>query len=76
VTDTSMVFMMLMPPTASEIDATAASSQLKLLAAASWVASASAGSYMPKPLGLPLRRCSLRRSTSSTAFFTAFAEAG
>ena len=44
VTDTSMVFMMLMPPTASEIDAIAASSQLKLFAAASLVARASAGS--------------------------------
>jgi hypothetical protein len=58
-----MIFVMVMPLTASEIDAMVTSSQLRLLAAACWVASASVA------LGFSPHARELRPSRLAPLFF-------
>ena len=65
--DASMMFMMPMPPTTSEIDAIAPSTTLKIVFVRCSCLSSSSGTVISKSVTSLCRRWSMRRTTSATA---------
>ena len=72
-TETSIVFMMLMPPTRSDMEAIESSRRLKALAELSWLEKTSAEVKMLKSFGESLLNRCLWRNRSSTRCFASSA---
>jgi hypothetical protein len=65
--DASMMFMIPIPPTTSEIDAIAPSTMLKIVFVRCSCLSSSSGTLISKSVTSLWRRWSMRRTTSATA---------